>query len=707
VTGRNDPCPCGSGKRYKNCCGDLGAGASPSPLRQEVNAGFQEGAANASVAMEDGLGRLVALYHARRYADAEEGARLLLERHQDSGALWKILGASLQAQGKDSLPALQRAAELLPGEFDVHCNVGNALAMLGRLDDAECSYRQALRIEPDYADAHYSLGNILGGMARLSEAEASYRQALRLRPDFAEAYGNLGNVMSEQGRLHEAETSYRQALQLNPGYVVAHFNLGNICHKLGRLSEAEASYRRALQYKPDFVEAYCNLGRTLHDLDCLPEAEASYRQALLIRPDSPEIHSNLGNVLLDLHRMDEAEACYLRALSISPDYAEAHCKYGIYLLEAGRLDEAVASLRRALEISPDCIEAQFSLALAGKVKPEGKDLAALVAAEEAFRSGARPLSEKDAMFLHFALGKSYDDIGDYDKAFPHFIEGCRLKRVTFGYDPDEMERYFVSIMRNFDAESMERLRGGGDPSQIPIFVLGMPRSGTTLTEQIIASHPGVHGAGELPDLMGIARRDIGGRVFPDNMSRLDRGRMAAWGEEYVAGLRRRAPEARRITDKTPRNFLAVGLIHLMLPDAKIIHVNRNPVDTCLSCFTTLFNHGQEHTYDLAELGRYYAGYARLMRYWRKVLPEGAFLEVQYEDIVADQEGQARRLIEYCGLEWDDACLDFHENRRAVHTASMTQVRQPIYRSSVERWRRYEKFLGPLFGALGDLAPGGP
>ncbi|MCR4299784.1 MAG: sulfotransferase, partial [Gallionella sp.] len=286
-------------------------------------------------------------------------------------------------------------------------------------------------------------------------------------------------------------------------------------------------------------------------------------------------------------------------------------------------------------------------------------------------------------------------------AFPHFLEGNKLKRATLDYDPDETARRIDSIMRNFDMATMDRLRGG-DPSHLPVFILGMPRSGTTLVEQIISSYPGVHGAGELSDLEAIMRRNVAGAAFPDNLPSLDQARLAAWGADYVAGLQRRAPDARRITDKMPANFFAVGLIHLMLPNAKIIHVKRDPVDTCLSCFFQLFRNGQEFTYDLAELGRYYADYARLMEHWRKVLPEGAFLDVRYEDIVADQEAQSRRLVGYCGLEWNDACLDFDKNRRAVRTASMTQVRQPIYRSSVERWRNYEKFLGPLFDTLGAL-----
>ena len=615
------------------------------------------------------LNRLAALFNAGHFAELENETRLLLDRHPDSGFAWKVLGAALQMQGKDSVAELRKATELLPDDADAHYNLGNALLMLGRLDEAEASYRRALQTSPDHVDAYYNLGNTLRNLGRLGEAEASYRRALEIRPDFAEVHGNMGNVLLEQGRPEEAEASYRRALQIKPAYAVAHYNLGNLLHERGRLNEAEASYRRALQ----------------------------------ISPGSADMHSNLGNVLQDLGRMEEAEASYRRALQIKPDHAEAHGNLGNTLLKLGRPEEAEASHRRALQIKPDSVEGRFNLALDKKVRAGDENLAALLAIEQKARSGA-PLPDKDAVYLHFALGKSYDDMGDYEKAFPHFLEGCRLKRAAVDYDPEETARRFAGIVRNFDAAMLERLRGG-DPSTLPIFVLGMPRSGTTLTEQIVASHPEVHGAGELPDLTEITWRDIAGAAFPDSLRFLDQTQITAWGTEYIARLRRRAPEARRITDKMPENFLSIGLIHLMLPNAKIIHVNRNPVDTCLSCFTTLFRYKHEHTYDLAELGRYYAGYARLMEHWRKVLPAGAFLDVQYEDIVADQETQSRRIIEYCGLEWSDACLDFHRNKRAVSTASLAQVRQPIYRSSVERWRNYEKFLGPLLDALGELAIG--
>jgi tetratricopeptide (TPR) repeat protein len=533
--GRNDPCPCGNGKKYKNCCGNIKSSLQSLPVQTKVNITSQNISTKAFTTMQDEFNRLVALYNGGRYAELENRARLLVGRYPDYGLGWKLLSASLLMQDKDALLALQNAAKLLPHEAALHNNLGRAFTQHSRESEAEASFRRALEIKPDYPDAIF----------------------------------NLGGCLMDQGRLGEAETSYRELQKTKSGF----------------------------------------------------------------------------------------------------------------------------------------IEGSFAIAQLRKVKAGDENLAGLIAVDEAVRCGATSLADKEAIFLHFALGKSYDDLGDHTKAFPHFIEGSRLKRAALDYDPGATTRHFDSIMSNFDASTISRLRDGGDPSHLPIFVLGMPRSGTTLTEQIIASHPEVHGAGELPDMMAIAQRSIAAANFPDNVRQLDQAKLAAWGAEYVAGLRRRAPDARCITDKMPANFQAIGLIHLMLPNAKIIHVNRNPVDTCLSCFTTLFKEGSlEYTYDLAELGRYYADYVRLMGHWRNVLPEGAFLDIQYEDIVADQEGQARRITEYCGLEWDEACLDFYKSQRVVRTASVTQVRQPIYKSSVERWRHYEKFLEPLLDALGDLAP---
>jgi tetratricopeptide (TPR) repeat protein len=680
---------------------------------------------------------LVSMYNAGRYAEAESLARSLLGRYPGFGFGWKLLGGALQMQRKDALPAFQKAADLMPADAEAHYNLGVVLKGAGRLEDAAASYRRAVKLKPDYAEAHSNLGNTLNDLGRHQEAIASYRHALKIRPD-ADTHNNLGTALKDLGQLDDAIASYRQAVALQPGFVLAHYNLGNALKGLGQLDAAVASYRKAVVLKPDFALAYYNLGNVLKELGQRDAAVFSYRRAIEIKPDFAKAHTNLGSVLKDLDQFEAAVASYRRALELRLDDAEAHANLGSVLQKFGQLDAAETNFRNALQINAECIgallgiahscvvngemkkaeevikkvleinpnylKARLELASVRKTQAGDENLIALLAGKEAALNNQVTLSNQMVIQLNFALGKCFDDLSDYDQAFLHFMEGCQLKRATFKYDPEKQTQYFDDIMRIFNQTTIDRLRGGGDSSSLPIFVLGMPRSGTTLTEQIIASHPEVHGAGELSDLSMIAQQHVAGTGlgFPNNMLALNRADIGRWASDYVGRLQSRAPDARRITDKMPTNFFLIGLIYLMLPNAKIIHVNRNPIDTCLSCFMQLFNSGHAHTYDLSELGRYYVDYSRLMAHWRSVLPTGTFLEVQYEDVVADQETEARRIIDFCGMDWDDACIDFHKPNRPINTSSMMQVRQPIYKSSVERWRPYEKFLGPLLDMLGDL-----
>lgn len=720
-SGRNDPCYCGSGKKYKHCCEGKAESRTQAPSPDELN-------------------QLIVLFNTGRYAELENRALYLIKQHPNSGHVWMGFGLSLQMQGKDALHALQKTAQLLPDDANAHNNLANTLRERGQLDGAVASCRRALKLNPNLAEAHNNLGLAILELGQTDAAVSSFRHALQVNPSFAEAHSNLGYALIQLGQPEEAEVCCRRALKSRPDFANAHNNLGYALFELGQLDNAVASYRRALELKPEFAEAHMNLGIALLELGKLDGAVTSYQRALELKPEFAEAHMNLGNAFLELGQLDDAVTSYRHALELKPDFAKALSNLGAAFRELGQLDAAAERYRRALEIDPKCIEAmlgsarlcmengdmtgaedlirkaleidsddleaRFLLTRVKKVKAGDQNLAALVAAEDEARRSKSPTLGKKAISLHFALGKCFDDIGDHDKAFPHFIEGCKLKRATFEYDAAQSTQYFHDIMRVFDREAIARLQGGGDSSCLPVFVLGMPRSGTTLAEQIIASHPDVYGAGELPDLMTIAQRDIAGTgvPFPNNIPLLDQTRLNAWAADYVTGLHRRAPDAKHITDKMPANFFGIGLIHVMLPNAKIIHVNRNPVDTCLSCFMQLFGRKQYYSYDLAELGRYYADYSRLMEHWRSVLPAGAFLEVQYEDIVADQETQARRMIDFCGLDWNDACIDFHKNKRSVLTLSLAQVRQPIYKSSVERWRSYENFIGPLLDALGDLAP---
>ena len=316
------------------------------------------------------------------------------------------------------------------------------------------------------------------------------------------------------------------------------------------------------------------------------------------------------------------------------------------------------------------------------------------------------LPANKAPFIHFALAKALDDCGDYLHAFEYLRKGNDLKRKQVPYDEPAVAGDFRRITTVFDRELLNRFPGAGDPSSAPIFVLGMPRSGTTLVEQILASHPQVHGAGELTDLEKAARAVIGETCqplpFPDCVPALDGATLRRIGETYLSRLPVPGDGRVRIVDKLPGNFLNIGLIRMILPNARIIHTVRDPIDTCVSCYSKLFAAGQYFSYDMRELARYYLRYSDLMTHWKSVLPPEAMLDVAYEDVVDDLEGQARRLIEYCGLPWDERCLSFHKTERRVRTASAVQVRQPLFRSSLQRWRKYEAGIGPLLEELVGL-----
>jgi tetratricopeptide (TPR) repeat protein len=598
----------------------------------------------------------------------------------------------------------ERAVALEPNMAMAHSNLGIVYFDRKEYEKAEACQQRALALAPNFAPSLNNLGSIERERKHKEQALAWYRKAMEANPDYLEPLNNYGALILEDGRTDEAAELLNKALRINPNYPESICNMGGVYLAREENDTALAHYQRALALRPVYIEAQMGLSRTFQALDNLPAAEAAALHALKIDTANPKAHGLMGSIYAELTRPEQAEKEYGEALRLDQECDEALLGLGHLRMEMGQMDSAEELFLRALQFKPDNLGARMHISQVKKVKPGDENFAALL--EEEKKSA--DYSENKKLSLHFALGKCYDDTKDYDRAFPHYMAGCKLKRAKLSYDPANAARQFAKVMAIFDKGTIDRLRGAGDPSDVPVFVLGMPRSGTTLTEQIIASHPEVYGAGELHDLLRIAERNVsitnGQSTFPDNLRGLDQQTLTAWGAEYVAGLKQRAPTAQRITDKMPANFFAVGLIHLMLPNAKIIHVNRNPVDTCVSCYTRLFHRKQEHTYDLAELGQYYVHYARLMDHWRKVLPQDAFLDVQYEDIVADQEAQARRLIEYCGLEWDDACLDFHKTQRSIRTASVTQVRQPIYTSSVERWRHYEKFLGPLLDALGDLVP---
>jgi tetratricopeptide (TPR) repeat protein len=669
-------------------------------------------------------------------ADADELVRRAIAEEPGNAEAHHMLGIIAHQSGKlpEAIEHLRRATALAPGQAHYFANLGEMCRLAGRTEEAIVAGNRALALNPDYAEALSNVGIALFEQDRFEAALVNYERAVALKPDFVQAHSNRGNALQRLKRFAEAETCYRRAIELEPQFPDAWNNLGTCLRELKRSEEAETAYRKALELRPNDPETLDNLALALKDLDRLDAAADTLRAALAIEHRSDKIHLHYGTVLIDQSKVEEAAAAteralalnprshdainlmgriafergrlddalahYRRALALKPDLADAHNNMGNVLKELGQLDEAQQAYLRALELDPDVSGVYVNLADSKKFAPGDPHLAAM----EALAAKTEGLTKTDRMQLDFALGKAYADLKEHARSFAHLRKGAAAKRAMIAYDEATALALFDRIEQAFTPEVIAAGSGGGDPSRMPIFVLGMPRSGTTLVEQILASHPAVNGAGELKTLNDVVLTVRGPDgiplPYPEFVPSLDGGALQAIGARYVAQVRELAPQGERVTDKMPSNYFFAGLIHLALPNAKIIHTMRDPVDTCISCFSKLFTAEQNHTYDLGELGRYYRRYERLMAHWRRVLPEGRILDVRYEDVVADLEGQARRIVAHCGLPWDERCLKFHTTDRPVRTASATQVRQPIYTSAVGRWRVYEEFLGPLLKELG-------
>lgn len=533
---------------------------------------------------------------------------------------------------------------------------------------------------------------------RIGHAVTRYKRALALRPDYADAHNNLGVAFVAQGRMIDAIAHYKRAIALNPDHRNAHNNLGTALVSLLRFAEAIPHYERAIALNPGQADAHYNLGIALAGDGRIDEAILRYQKALFLKRDYAEAHNNLGNLLATQGKTEAAIGHYERALAGNPNHANSLNNLGNAYRDLGQFEKAMELYDRAIAIRPASAEAHYNRA---EIKTFRRGESDLDAMRELGRRRDLPLAKTP--FVHFALAKALEDIGDYTGSFEHLRLGNEAKRSQIYYDERGTSALFQSVTKAFDAELMERLSGGGHPSEAPVFVLGMPRSGSSLIEQILASHPQIHGAGEREDLAECLPKD-----FPQSMAEMSLAEMRKIGEAYVARMvplmSGKGAEGRvRVVNKLPDNFLRIGLIKLALPNARIIHTTRNPMDTCLSCYSKLFTTGLNYTYELGELGRYFRRYSALMEHWRTVLPEASMLEVSYEDVVDDLEGQARRLVEYCGLPWDDRCLSFHTTRRTVKTASAVQVRKPLFRTSLERWRRFEAGLKPLMKEIGEPA----
>jgi tetratricopeptide (TPR) repeat protein len=526
---------------------------------------------------------------------------------------------------------------------------------------------------------------------RPAEAVAPALQAARAEPTNAVVFHNLGDALLEAGRAREAVASFQRAVALTPRFPKAYWRMGVAQQRLRDISGALASYEQAVTQQPSLAEARFDLAKLLDGLGRRDEAAVHYRRvASSNRPDSlRRVAEALALLVQD--RDAEAHKALRQLVAREPGNASAWNLLGISYTEMGRFAEAEDCFQRGLAQAPSMTGVYYDLVRCRRITEGDRDLIARMEAA----SQQPPESDAVAIRLWLALGKAYDDLGQYDQAMRRFDTGYQIRRGAVGFDLATFEGRVERMIRRFPAEVIAAAPKGGDPDPTPLMILGMPRSGTTLCEQIISSHPQVAGGGELSywNVPGLRVEAADGPPTAEDLAQI--------AADYMRRIRAIGPGAARIIDKTPFNFIWTGLIHLVFPNAVIIHCRRNPIDTALSIHQTYFSSRANFPTGGAELVGYYRAYERLMAHWRALLPPERFVEVDYEALTADPEPNIRRLIAAVGLDWDDACLAPQDNTRLVKTPSKWQTKQPIYRTAVERWRRYEGLLGPL----ADLAPG--
>lgn len=601
------------------------------------------------------------------------------------------LGVALLDQGRpeEAREVLREVVLREPGFAMAHNGLGNALRSLGDREGAVAAFRRAVAADPGCAEAHANLGQLLLEKGDRRAALEHCRHAVALQPSRPQALNNLGNALRETGELEEAKRCYEQALHLDSGSAVTLANTAQALQEEGRLGDALLWYERALEADPSSARTFANLGTCLAEMERPVDARRAYETALAHDPASVEGHVGLANLWREEGAHDRALAHYRRALAAAPNRAAAHAGLALLHAELGRFTEAEALLREAIRIEPDNGEHHAELAMLLHARLPDADLDAMRRLVDGARQRPARLEA-----LHFALAQALDTRGHYAEAAAHAGAGNSLQRERLalgnrGYDPAEHRAFVDETIATFTPDFFHRSRGWSIDTELPVFVVGLPRSGTTLVEQILASHPRVHGAGELP----LVRKtfDSFARRSPEPAA----ARAAA--TRHLERLRRLAPTADRIVDKMPDNYLYVGLLHALFPKARIILCQRDLGDVALSAWMTNFRSIRWAASEEHILSRI-CEYRRIVEHWRRVLPDG-MLEIRYEEVVTDLEFTARRLVAELGLEWSSACLEFHKSPRPVRTASIVQVRQPLYRTAVGRARRYAPFVARLLGPL--------
>ena len=570
----------------------------------------------------------------------------------------------------------------------------------GQMVKTEQACRELLQTYPQSMILFNVLGAALKGQNKLQEAVQAYTNAIQRNPNYSEAYNNRGNALKDLKQTADAVKNYDKAIELQPDYIEAYTNRGNALRDLGLLEEALKNHDRAIELKPDYAEAYNNRGNVLRDLGKAEEAVKSLDKAIELNNYFPEAFNNKGTLLSGIGMLAEAVSCYDKAIELKPDYLEVYNNRGTALSDLGQFDEAMKSYNKAIEIQPDCADAHRNLSILKKYRTGDAQIELM---ESLFSDSE--CSESDRMNFCFALSKAYEDIGKFDQSFYYLSEGNRLRRKEVHYDIAHDIKTVSAIKQIFNKENLifDCLHSSGFSSIQPIFIVGMPRSGTTLVEQIIASHSKVHGAGELEamgKLMAYILLNLPGQCSDKNEIQLSPIDIERLRDGYIKTLESLHVSEKIITDKMPSNFMWIGFILSALPEAKIINLSRDPRATCWSIYKHFFSaKGHSYAYDLRDIANYYHLYIDLISFWRERFSNKIY-DICYEDLTENQEEETRKLLKFCNLKWEEQCFNFHESGRVVRTSSAIQVRKKMYKGSSKAWKNFEKHLEPLTQALG-------
>jgi len=633
---------------------------------------------------------------------AETLCREHLNVHPASVDHLRLLGHALmqQRQFGEAETQLKIAIELAPDLPHLSEDLGSALAQQRKFEEAIPLFEQAVRQDPEAANAHKKLGQALAAVGRGLEADEAFEAFFDKDPDAGAVAVGAEHIRA--GREEDAIKSFRQTLKDNPDNVDAMRFLAAVYLKQKiKLGDAEALLQRATQLAPDFAMAWLDLGQALSKRAKRMEAIEAYKRATVLEPRNGNAWEKLAGASAGAGYPEQAADAFRKAIALSPKAAGFQMGFGHVLKTLGDQPASLRAYREAIRLKPDFGEVYWSMANLKVFKFEDAEVEAMEGQLE-----STELREVTDVHFRFALGKAYEDRKDYDKAWTYYHSGNERQRPLVTYDPVQNTANKDAIRSYFTRDMLSKAEGNGYPDEGPIFIVGLGRSGSTLVEQILASHSQVEGTEELSVLGNLS--DTIARYRPDNKRYpdiLDTMRPMDWralGLEYLDGAKRyRMTDKPVFTDKLPNNFPFVGLLHLILPNAKIINARRHPLDTCLGNYKQLFGHGQNFTYDIFELADYYKEYCLTMDHWNEVLP-GKVLDVHYEETVTDLEGQVARILEHCGLPFEEQCVRFHETERAVKTASSEQVRQPIYQGGMGKWRKYESHLGEWLEDLGPI-----